>query len=121
MKNLGYSAVLKLGFLSAITLFMLSCNPTSSHIRRVEGILSYAEDNLENFSEEDWLKLDAEVNELTTYLNERRTELTGEEIEKIGNLQGRYLRLKVKAGFDDFKDTIEDFSNQIEGLLKGLN
>ena len=115
-----FITVSRLGFLAVLAFALLSCNATTSRLNRVEGILSYAEENLENLSEEDWLKLDAEVNDLTEYLNLKRAELTGEEIEQIGNLQGRYLKLKVKAGLDDFKDTIEDFSNQIEGFFDGI-
>jgi len=59
--------------------------------------------------------------EIQQDLEENRANYTDEEVREIGKLQGRYAALILKKGVDEIKDNLNNFKNQMEGFIEGIN
>ena len=83
--------------------------------------IEYAENNLLEMSGEDWTKLELSMEELEQDLELNRKEYSEEQIKEAGKIQGKYAALVIKKGMNDLQESVEDFGNQMEGFIEGIN
>jgi hypothetical protein len=72
-------------------------------------------------SEEDWTKLEISMDELDQDLEANREDYSEEQIKEAGNIQGKYAALVMKKGFNELQESVQDFGNQMEGFIEGIN
>jgi len=100
---------------------LVSCDPVQNKLDATAADLESAENNLAEMSAEDWTKLEISMDELEQDLEANRDDYSEEQIKEAGKIQGRYTALVMKKGFNDLKESVEDFGNQIEGFIEGIN
>jgi hypothetical protein len=72
-------------------------------------------------SEEDWTKLELSMAELEQDLEMNRNDYSAEQIKEAGKIQGTYAALVIKKGLNDLQESVQDFGNQMEGFIEGIN
>lgn len=68
----------------------------------------------------DWANLDTIMSHLENDFHFNWDKYNDEQVKEIGKIQGKYTALIVKKGFNDFKESIKDFENQMEGFIEGF-
>lgn len=111
---------IKLLFLFGL-LVLVSCDPVQNKLDSTAAEIESAESNLAEMSAEDWTKLEISMDELEQDLEANRDDYSEEQIKEAGKIQGRYTALVMKKGFNDLKESVEDFGNQMEGFIEGIN
>lgn len=114
--NYMRQTVLLLGLLIALS----SCNNVQSRLDRAEKEIEHAEQNKKEMTEKDWSTLEKKMKELESDLEQNIGKYTDEQVKKIGKLQGRYFAVAVKKGINDFKESVKDLGNQMEGFIEGI-
>ena len=109
--------ILLIFFLSVIILE--SCNQKQSKIEEAKAKIEYIEQQKKTITTKDWAELDTLMNKLELN-NNTRDNYAEEQVKLIGNLQGRYAALLVKKELKNFKKSLKDLGNQIEGFVDGL-
>lgn len=107
--------------LSFVYFLSISCNSPKSKIDRVSAAIKDAEQQKEEITQEDYDELELKMEELKKDLVVNRKNYSDEQIKEIGKLQGRYTVLLVKKGLIDFKESVKDLGNQMEGILEGIS
>ena len=107
-------------FLAFVYFLSISCNSPKSNIDRVSTAIKDAELQKEELTQEDFDELGLKMEELKKDLEVNRKNYSDEQIKEIGKLQGRYTALLVKKGLIDFKESVKDLGNQVEGFLEGI-
>ena len=107
-------------FLSFVYFLSISSNSPKSKIDRVSTAIKDAEQQKEEITQEDYDELELKMEELKKDLDVNRKNYSDEQIKEIGKLQGRYTVLIVKKGLIDFKESVKDLGNQMEGILEGI-
>lgn len=100
---------------------LVSCDPVQNKLDATATDIESAENNLAEMSAEDWTKLEISMDELEQDLEANRDDYSEEQIKEAGKIQGRYTALVMKKGFNDLKESVEDFGNQMEGFIEGIN
>jgi hypothetical protein len=100
---------------------LVACDPVQHNLDSTAAELESAENNLAEMSAEDWTKLEISMDELEQDLEANREDYSEEQIKEAGNIQGRYTALVMKKGFNELKESVEDFGNQMEGFIEGIN
>jgi len=103
-----------------LILLAISCGSPQSNIDRVSTALEDAEQQKEELTQDDYDGLELKMEELKNDLEVNRKNYTEEQIKEIGKLQGRYTVLLVKKGLIDFKESVKDLGNQMEGFIEGI-
>lgn len=111
---------IKLLSLLTIIVILSSCQPKTK-IESIEETLTKAEKNISTVDSTDLKKLETQMYEIQQDLEENRANYTDEEVREIGKLQGRYAALILKKGVDEIKDNLNNFKNQMEGFIEGIN
>ena len=104
---------------SLMFLFM-SCDTAGSKINEAESSIEKVEKDLERVSKNELEELERQMQELEEHLNNNRNAYTDEQIKEIGRLKGRYTSIMVKKGLLDFKESLKDLGNQMEGFIEGI-
>lgn len=52
--------------------------------------------------------------------NKYKDELTTEEMQKIGKLNARYLKVKLNSGINEVGDQLEEAAEKAKGFVEGL-
>ena len=98
-----------------------SCTNSATSVKsNINSIVIDAENNYKNFSEDDWLKKDKELEELTKTFDENRSKYSPEQIEEINKLVGRYSMLKIKKAGSDLMIDLQDMGQQLGGAIEAL-
>lgn len=103
-----------------LVLLAISCGSPQSKIDRVSTAIKNAEQQKEELTQEDYDELELKMEELNKDLEVNRKNYSDEQIKEIGKLQGRYTVLLLKKGLIDFKESVKDLGNQMEGFLEGI-
>jgi tetrahydromethanopterin S-methyltransferase subunit G len=100
---------------------LTSCNGIQSEIKNTQQLIENAEKNKDIMSKADFDKLEIKMDELQKNLDANRQDYTDEQVKEIGKLQGRYTSLILKKGLNDFKESVKDLGNQMEGFIEGIS
>jgi hypothetical protein len=100
---------------------LVSCDPVQNKLESTAAEIESAENNLAGMSAEDWTKLEISMGELEQDLELNRNDYSEEQIKEAGRIQGNYAALVMKKGINDIKESVEDFGNQMEGFIEGIN
>jgi hypothetical protein len=111
----------KIGILAILLVGFMSCSQSQMKIDAVKSKIEKAESNIETVSEQDWTDIDLKMEEMKKDLSMNRSDYTDEQVKEIGNLQGRYTKLMIKKGANDFKQGLKDLKNSIEGFVEGMS
>jgi len=103
-----------------IFLSLSACNNLQSKIKSTDKEIERAEQNKEEMTAKDWSVLENKMKELQSDLEQNREKYTDEQVKEIGKLQGRYFAVAVKKGINDFQESVNDISNQMEGFIEGI-
>lgn len=107
-----------------VTALLISTNfscQSKHEINEVDKTLTQAEQNIANIDSADLKKLEIKINELQQDLEKNREKYTDEEVKEIGKLQGRYVAFILKKQVKELKDNLDNFKNQMEGFIEGIN
>ncbi len=107
-------------FIFLIALQLSACNGNQSKIDSAASKIEQAEKNKADLTEQYFENLELQMKDLERDLSENRKNYTEEQIKEIGKLQGRNAALSVKKRLNDFKKSLKDFGNQMEGFVEGL-
>jgi hypothetical protein len=100
---------------------LVSCDPVQNKLDSTASEIEYAQINLSEMSEEDWTKLELSMAELEQDLEMNRNDYSAEQIKEAGKIQGTYAALVMKKGLNDLQESVQDFGNQMEGFIEGIN
>ena len=104
-----------------IILHSCSIESKKTYISKFDEFVSETSSNCKDFSEKDWAKVDTTFAHLENEdLKKWQNELTPDESKHINELKGKYYALKVKAGFKDLKNGLNDLIDQTGSFLKEL-
>ncbi len=107
-------------FVFIIFLFTVSCDRIQSKIDQVSREINSVEQSGPDVTQDKWLELENLINEVEHELSINRDQFTDQQIKEFNTLKGRYIALKIKRGFRDFKQSVKDFEEQLEGVVEGL-
>lgn len=100
--------------------FSVSCNRPVDKIRSAEKMIQHAESSTSQLPKSEIDELELKMNDLQSNLNQNRADFTDDQVKEIGKLQGRYTALLLKQGINNFKQSVKDFGNQMEGFIDGV-
>jgi len=96
---------------------MVSCNTSQSKISEVENLVKEMKSDKKKYTDKDWNKSDTIILRLENDLEINRDNYNPEQIEKANNLIGQYKALTVKRELNNFKRSINDIKQQLNGAL----
>lgn len=68
----------------------------------------------------DWEQADQTIEAFRQKIDASRKDMTVEELANVNKALGRYAGLRVKSGLNDFKNSLEDFGDQLKGMVDEL-
>jgi hypothetical protein len=107
-------------FLTGLITLFISCGSPQSAIDKTSTMIERAEHNKDALTQSDFDNLELKMEELQKDLEVNRKNYTDQQVKEIGKLQGRYAALLVKQGINDFKESVKDLGNQMEGFMEGI-
>ena len=110
--------VLRSIFLFCISAGIISCDQQQGRIDHAQTVIKEAEKNMEKYGASDWEKLESEIAKLEKSLDEERSKYTEKQVEDANKLIGKYRVLQLKKGINEFKNTMKDAGQQIEGMFE---
>lgn len=111
---------MRVALILMIFLSLSACNNLQSKIKSTDKEIERAEQNKEEMTAKDWSVLENKMKDLQSDLEQNREKYTDEQVKEIGKLQGRYFAVAVKKGINDFQESVNDISNQMEGFIEGI-
>lgn len=108
-------------FLIISTWLVNSCNKTQDKLDKAWIKIEYAEENYTKMTAEEWRELELVIIDLNSDMELNRQKYSDVQIKEIGKIKGRYTSILLKKGINDFKDSVKDLNNQIEGFMDGIN
>ncbi len=99
---------------------LFACNQPQSNIDGVSALIEHAENSGEEMSESDVQKLGSSIEKLQKDLDENRAKYSDDQVKEVGKLKGRYAAIVAKKGLNNFKESVKDFGNQVEGFIEGI-
>lgn len=84
-------------------------------------MIEFAENNEHGPNEDEMDRINIMLQELKKELKYDRDMYTEEQIKEIGILKGRYDAIVFKKGVIDFRESLMDMGNEIEGFIEGLS
>jgi len=110
--------VLRSFLLICISVGVISCDQQQGQIEHAQTVIKDAEKNMEKLAASDWENLESEIAKLEKSLEDDRSKYTEKQIEEANKLIGKYRMLQLKKGVNEFKNTIKDAGQQIEGMIE---
>ena len=107
-------------FLLSTLLFFIGCNASQSKISNATSVIESFENEITEFSSDDWLELENVMLALDKDVTENKEDFSEEQLREVRKLQGRYVAILVKKGLNDFKESVKDLGNQMEGFIEGV-
>ena len=103
--------------LSALVLIFNACDSTENKIAAFERFVNKVEQKAPNYTEKDWEKADATFKDFTeNRLNTEKNNFTSEQMKKIGKLEAKYYKIRVKYAGEGFLDKLEKGWEYIKGI-----
>jgi hypothetical protein len=100
--------------------FFSSCNQIDQKITNAENFIESKTSNIDNYDKNELDELDEIFVSLENDLKMNRDNYTQEQIRKTNFLIGRYKGLKVKYQLKVFKNSMDDFKDQLKGSLNSI-
>lgn len=117
----------KLAVLTAfmlVVLMMNSCfgSPTKEqYLDRFTAFVDKVTEESKEYTDADWEKADDKFKKFIEQNTPEYDEnLTSEERKALGKLQGRYLMLRAKTGFQKAKQELKELKDQGEGFFEAV-
>jgi hypothetical protein len=104
----------------AFCMIAYSCNTSQLKIDKTSRMIKEATEQKQPLSSADYQKIELEMQALEKDMLENRTNYSDEQLEEIGRLKGKYAALMLKKGMNDFKESVKDLGNQVEGFIEGI-
>ena len=115
MKNLK---VLRAACLVVLAVMLASCSSAEEKlVNKFEKIVVEVEKTGDKLSEAQWQKYDDQVEDILDDVKESLSKFTKEQREKIGNLYGRYLKVRVAAGMSAYQENLDNAMDVASGLM----
>ena len=107
-------------FLLSTLLLFIGCNASQSKINNASSDIESFENDITEISSDDWLELENVMLALDKDVTENKEDFSEEQLREVRKLQGRYVAILVKKGLNDFKESVKDLGNQMEGFIEGV-
>lgn len=104
--------------LVVLAVMMTSCTSAEEKLlNRFEKIVTEVEKRSDTLSEEQWEKYDDQVEDVVEDVRESLSKFSKEQREKLGNLYGRYVKVRMKAGISAYKENFDNAMDVANGFL----
>lgn len=104
--------------LVVLAVMMASCTSAEEKLlNRFEKIVTEVEKRADTLSEEQWKKYDDQVEDVVEDVRESLSKFSKEQREKLGNLYGRYVKVRMKAGISAYKENFDNAMDVANGFL----
>lgn len=113
MKNIIFA------FLSSLLLFA-GCDILSPVDKQLDQLVKEIESRKSSMTDADWEQADQTIEAFRQKIDASRKDMTVEELANVNKALGRYAGLRVKSGLNDFKNSLEDFGDQLKGMVDEL-
>lgn len=111
----------KLLLIFAIALLFASCQQSKeSYIKELKGYVEQIKEEGDDYTKEQWEKVNKEFAELLKKGEELSDKLTDEDQIEIAKIQGEYMAVELKKGGKELMKSVKDALNQGTGLMKGF-
>ena len=100
------------------TFLLVSCNKAESAITDLNDVITAIDELPDEYTEQDLQNIIADYDAVKEEL--KKYEYTDEQMQEIGELQGKYAAKITKASMKIVGKSLEKFSKQIEGAMKGF-
>ena len=125
------SNIVKLLLLAVLAVAFAACQSGAGaqvYLMEFEAFVEAVESNVDNYSQTDWERNDAEFSKFMGNKFEKvKDKLTSEEKKKVGELTARYYKAKmksvgksVKGKLNEWKDYLEGFTDEVKESLEEL-
>lgn len=95
-----------------------ACDPAQSAVKDLESLVNDIKTNSQSYTAEDWAEVEASYSEIETEL--AKYEYSDADLEKIGELKGKYIGYKTKQSIEDFGKQLKDSAKELEGGIQGF-
>ncbi len=91
-----------------------------SYLKEYEGFITRIE-GISSFTEAEWAEIKLEYAKYNEeYYAKYKPELTESDMQTLGRLQGRFIKVQARHSLDTMDKTVEDALNQAAGLIDEL-
>lgn len=104
----------------SVMLLMGACNlrPLPD---RMKTFVDSAEKKAPSWTSEDWEAANEKFEALCKEYQDKKGDLTVDQIKQVRSDMGRYMSLAVRSGIDSVSSSIEEIGEQIPGLLQEIS
>lgn len=97
-------------------LLFTACSPSkTSYLSGFKGFVENVKNDSENYTEEDWEKINAKYDEYTATFDEKfNKEFTDAERAEVTKLKGMFIASKLKSKVNKVKDNVKDTFKEME-------
>lgn len=114
---------MKIRHIIVVTLLALSvasCSTKQTPIDRLTQLSEQLDKSDAKYSEEEWVALGSELEEIEEEIQKNKSQYTEEELQEINRLKGKCLGKLAKKAANDFAGEIGNFLKESEGMLDGF-
>jgi len=105
----------------ASAIFVSCQSAADKYVHSFERFVSKVEKEADGYTVEVWEQKDKEFEKYTNEKFEKiERKLTSSERKKIGELNGRYCKVRAKAYGEEFIDVLGDGLDYLDGFVNGL-
>ena len=98
-----------------------SCSSADTEISQLQKKIDHVAVNYEQYSEKDWLSLDAKISDLEKEIENHGDRFSNEQRDQLNKIIGKYVGLKLKANLKKLNRSIDDAAGQLQGALEELS
>lgn len=119
-----------LSLLLGVLLFT-ACSPSkTSYLSNFKDFVENVKDNCQNYTEEDWAKINAKYDEYTATFDEKfNKDFTGAEKAEVTKLKSMFATLQLKSKVNKVKENVKNTFKEMEeqsgswaeGVKEGTN
>jgi hypothetical protein len=106
---------------SCLVIFFSACIDSKQKLTSYQVELKKAEGNFKSMKDEEWIRLDAKMENLRKEIDDPINKYSSEQIKEANNLLGRYQALRLKRNIEGVNRYIENATEQLNGFLKSLD
>ena len=103
-----------------LALSVASCSTKQTPIDRLTQLSEQLDKSDAKYSEEEWVVLGTELEEIEEEVQKNKSQYTEEELQEINRLKGKCLGKLAKKAANDFADELGNFLKGSEGMLDGV-
>lgn len=114
------SRIIRLAVIAIIPLLMASCDSVEKSIIQLDELVTDAESNGDDYTNEDWEDFVCEYESELESISERSDELTSDDYRQLGKITARYQKVLLSLTSQALKYGIEAGSNYMEGYMEEM-